>query len=60
MLLYVCDHTNITKMYSTNIEQRALDVNNSVHTVVVFVVVCPEKKKTKKKHEALPLATDNA
>ncbi len=30
MLLYVCDHTNITKMYSTNIEQRALDVNNSV------------------------------
>ena len=52
MLLYVCDHTNITKMYSTNIEERALDVNNSVHTVVLFVVVCTRQKKMRKKNYA--------
>ena len=62
MLLYVCDHTNITKMYSTNVEERALDINNSVHTVVLLVVVCTRQKKMRKKNKLCmrPSATNNA
>ena len=50
MLMYVCDHTNIKKMYSTNIEERALMSTSSVVTTGqsdTYTVACVHTNITK-------------